>query len=147
MNDIEKRTLTLNRTFDAPRKLVWEAWTQPEHLAAWWGRGMPVKIVKHNFSVNGEWEFSMPMPDGNEFISKGVYSRIEAMDVIESSASFIPMTEGVTIVALFAEAGDKTDFTFKVIHDSEEYCQQQEQMGFMNGWGGVFDALAQHLDQ
>ena len=145
-NDIEKRTLTLTRTFDAPPQLVWDAWTQPEHIAKWWGpRGMKTNIKKHDFKVGGDWEFVMPMPDGKEFISYGTYSQIEAPQLLETSANFIPMTEGVILVASFSEAGDKTDFVFKVIHPTEEYCKQQEEMGFYNGWGSVFEGLNAYL--
>ena len=147
-NEVEKCTLTITRTFNAPRKLVWEAWTQPEHIAKWWGpRGMKTKIRKHDFRVGGEWEYTMTMPDGNEFISEGKYVKIEVLEVIESSANFKPMTEGVNIVAIFIDAKENTDFVFKVIHPTEEYCKQQEEMGFMNGWGSVFDGLEKYISE
>jgi len=60
---------------------------------------------------------------------------------ITSSANFKPMTEGVEIQALFKKDGNKTSFIFNVVHPSEEYCLQQKKMGFMNGWGSVFDRL------
>jgi uncharacterized protein YndB with AHSA1/START domain len=70
-----------------------------------------------------------------------VYSVIVELERIFSSANFKPMTEGVEIQAFFEESGDKTNFTFNVIHPTEEYCKQQEKMGFYNGWGSVFDRL------
>ena len=141
-NDANDRTLSLTRTFNAPLKLVWEAWTKPEHIALWWGpKGMDVKVVEHNFTVGGKWEYVMLMPDGTEFISEGVYSEIVELEKIFSSADFKPMTTGVEIQALFEADGDKTHFTFNCVHPTEEYCRQQEQMGFMNGWGSVFDRL------
>ena len=141
-NDLSNRTLTLKRTFDAPLKLVWEAWTQPEHIAQWWGpKGMETRIIKHEFKVGGAWEYAMEMPNGQEFISEGVYSVIEEFKKIFSSANFKPMTEGVEIQSLFEAAGDKTLFTFNCVHPTEEYCKQQEKMGFYNGWGSVFDNL------
>lgn len=148
VNELEKRTLTIKRTFDAPRKLVWEAWTKPEHIANWWGpRGMKTNIKRHDFRVGGEWEYTMPMPDGNEFVSYGKYARIEIPELIETSANFIPMTEGVTLIASFVDAGEQTEFTFKVIHPTEEYCKQQEKMGFYNGWGSVFEGLNTYLSE
>jgi uncharacterized protein YndB with AHSA1/START domain len=81
------------------------------------------------------------MPDGTEFISDGIYSVIVELEKIFSSANFKPMTAGVEIQALFEENGDKTNFTFNVIHPTEEYCKQQEKMGFYNGWGSAFDRL------
>jgi uncharacterized protein YndB with AHSA1/START domain len=141
-NDLAKRTLTLKRTFDAPIELVWEAWTQPEHIAQWWGpKGMKTKVVEHDFRVGGKWKYTMKMPDGSEFISDGVYLIIVKPEKIFTSANFKPMTEGVELRALFRENGNKTDFTFSVVHPTEEYCRQQEKMGFYNGWGSTFDRL------
>lgn len=146
MSEINSRTLSLKRTFEAPVKLVWEAWTQPEHIALWWApKGMSTNVIEHNFSVGGKWKYSMLMPDGNEFIAEGVYSVIVELEKIFSSADFKPMTTGVEIQALFEENGDKTNFTFNVVHATEEYRKEQEAMGFMNGWGSVFDGLATYL--
>jgi uncharacterized protein YndB with AHSA1/START domain len=142
MNDAKNRTLTLKRTFDAPVKLVWKAWTQPEHVINWWGpKGMKIEVIEHDFSVGGKWKYVMPMPDGSEFISEGEYLEIVEFKKIITTANFKPMTEGVEIQALFEENGDKTNFTFNVVHQTEEYCKQQEKMGFYNGWGSAFDRL------
>lgn len=141
-NEAKNRTLTLKRTFNVPVELVWEAWTQPEHVAQWWApKGMKVKVVEHNFKVGGKWKYVMPMPDGTEFTSDGIYTVIVELEKIFSSANFKPMTEGVEIQALFEGNGDKTNFTFNVVHATEEYCKQQEKMGFYNGWGSAFDRL------
>lgn len=148
MTEAKDRTLTLERTFNAPIQLVWDAWTQPEHITQWWGpKGMETKVIEHDFRVGGQWKYSMTMPDGNEFITDGVYSAIEELRKIISSANFKPMTEGVEIQALFEEDGDKTKFTFNVVHPTEEYCKQQEKMGFYNGWGSTFERLNAFLEK
>lgn len=145
-NVANNRTLTIKRTFNAPLQLVWEAWTQPEHIAQWWGpKGMNTKIIEHDFRVGGKWNYVMSMPDGSEFTSEGIYSVIVELEKIFSSANFKPMTEGVEIQALFEASGNKTHFTFHCVHPTEEYCQQQEKMGFYNGWGSVFDRLENAL--
>jgi len=142
MSSTDNRTITIKRTFDAPLKLVWEAWTQPEHIAQWWGpKGAAITVVEHNFTVGGAWKYTMPMPNGQEFISEGVYSEIVEFERICTSADFRPMTEGVELQIILAENGNKTDFTFHVIHPTEEYCKQQEKMGIYNGWGSAFDRL------
>jgi uncharacterized protein YndB with AHSA1/START domain len=146
MNEKNNLTVTLKRTFNAPIKLVWEAWSQPGHIAQWWGpKGMTTKIIEHDFKVGGKWKYSMKMPDGNDFISEGVYLEIIEFEKIISSANFRPMTEGVEIQALFQKNGDKTDFIFNVVHQTEAYRIQQEKMGIMNGWGSVFDRLEEFL--
>jgi uncharacterized protein YndB with AHSA1/START domain len=142
MNDAKNRTLTMRKVFNAPVKFIWDAWTQPEHIVQWWApKGMKIKVIEHDFRVGGKWKYSMPMPDGNEFISDGEYLEIVTLKKIVTTANFKPMTEGVEIHALFEADGDKTNFTFSVVHPTEEYCKQQEKMGFYNGWGSAFDRL------
>lgn len=145
-NDANNRTVTIEKVFNVPISLVWEAWTQPEHIAVWWSpKGMETKVIEHDFRVGGNWKYTMEMPDGNEFIADGVYSVILKFQEIRSSANFKPMTEGVEIQALFEENGDKTNFIFNIIHATEEYRIQQEKMGILNGWGSVFERLEEHL--
>ena len=142
MNDVKKRTLTIKKVFNAPIKLVWEAWTKSDHIIQWWApKGMKVTVVKHDFKVGGKWKFVMPMADGNEFISEGRYLEIVEFNKIITTADFKPMTEGVELQVFFEADGDKTNFTFSVVHPTEEYCKQQEKMGFYNGWGSAFDRL------
>lgn len=147
MSNANNRTVTLKRTFDAPIKLVWEAWTHPEHIAQWWSpAGTKTKVIEHDFKVGGKWKYAMPMPNGQEFIAEGVYLEIVEFKKIISMASFRPMTEDVEIQALFEDNGDTTNFTFNVVHKTVEYRIQQEKMGIMNGWGSVFTRLEEFLD-
>ncbi len=142
LNNAENRTLTLKKVFNAPVKLIWDAWTQPDHIVQWWApKGIKVSVIQHDFRVGGKWKYTMPMPDGTEFISEGKYLEIVEFKKIVTTADFKPMTEGVEMHILFEQIGDSTNFTFSIIHPSEEYCKQQEKMGFYNGWGSAFDRL------
>jgi len=148
INENQNRIVTISRIFEAPLSTVWEAWTQPQHIAQWWGpKGMAVEVQSHEFKVGGNWAYAMPMPDGNQFISEGTYLEIEERTKIVTTANFRPMTEGVELHASFEAHGDKTLFIFNVIHPSVEYRIQQEQMGIYNGWGGAFDRLEQFITQ
>ncbi len=145
-NEKNNRTITIKRTFNAPLRLVWEAWTQSAHIAEWGGpKGITTKIIEHDFRVGGKWKYAMPMPNGQEFIAEGEYTEIVEFEKIISSANFKPMTEGVEIQSLFKANGNKTDFIFNVVHPTEEYKIQQEKMGILNGWGSVFDRLEELL--
>ena len=142
INDAKARTLTLKKVFNVPVKLVWEAWTNPEHVVQWWApAGMKITVMVHDFKVGGKWKYSMPMPDGNMFISEGTYLEIEPYKRIVTTADFKPMTQGVEMHVEFEEDGEKTIFTFSVVHATEEYCKQQEKMGFYNGWGSAFNRM------
>ncbi len=141
-NDAKNCTLTIHKVFNPPVKLVWEAWIKPEHIVQWWApKGMKLTVVDHDFKVGGKWKFVMPMPDGKEFISEGEYLEIEEFKKIITRADFKPMTEGVELQAIFEAEGDQTNFTFNVVHATEEYSKQQEKMGFYNGWGSAFERL------
>jgi len=80
--------LTIERTFDAPIDLVWDAWTKPEHIANWWAPGpMKLDVKTFDFSEGGNWEYSMMMANGNEFIAKGTYVEINPKNLIKRSLS------------------------------------------------------------
>ena len=146
-NEIDLRVLSLQRTFNAPIQLVWEAWSQPEHIAHWWGpRGMKVNVEEMDFSTGGKWMISMTMPDGNKFITEGTYQEINPPNKIVTTADFKPMTENVVLTVLFEDLGEQTKMTFSVLHETEEYARAQEKMGFMNGWGSVFSNLEEYLE-
>ena len=141
-NDIKNRTLTIKKVFSAPVNLIWDAWTNPDHIMQWWApQGMKITIVEHNFKVGGKWKFSMPMPDGNEFVSEGTYLEIIEHLKIVTSADFKTMTENVELHVSIEADGNNTNFEFSVIHETEEYCKAQEKMGFYNGWGSALDRM------
>jgi len=145
-NDFLKRTVKIEKTLNAPIELVWEAWTVPEHIVQWWNpRGSDTKIEKHEFKVGGEWKYSMLMPNGHPFIAEGTYLEIIHHELIRSKADFKPMTEGVEIQSVFKSDNNKTLFSFYVIHPTEAYKIQQENMGIKNGWGSVFERLETFL--
>lgn len=142
LNDASNRTLTLKKVFNAPVKLVWEAWTNKDQVVKWWAPpGMKIDVEGNDFKVGGKWKYTMPMPNGSLFISEGTYLEIETFKKIVTTADFKPMTEGVELHVIFEEDGDKTNFTFSVVHATEEYCKAQEKMGFYNGWGSAFTRM------
>ncbi len=146
MNDLLNRTITIEKILDAPVELVWKAWTTANHIVKWWApEGMDLEVIEHNFELGGKWKYTMLMPNGKEFISEGVYKEIIPLKKIITSADFRPMTNNVELYAFFEADGDKTKFTFSVIHETEDYCKQQEAMGIYNGWGSAFNRLNELL--
>lgn len=71
------REIIISRTFHAPRALVWDAWTKPEHVVKWWGpRGFTTETKRHEFQVGGAWEHTMVGPDGTRFPNKSIFKEI-----------------------------------------------------------------------
>jgi uncharacterized protein YndB with AHSA1/START domain len=61
------RELTITRIFDAPRELVFKAWSKPEHLMRWWGpHGCKLTVCETDFRPGGTWRFCMLGPRGVE---------------------------------------------------------------------------------
>lgn len=147
MSDLANRTLTIEKTFNAPVQVVWDAWTKAEHILKWWAPpGMDLQVLAHDFKVGGQWKYSMPMPDGSEFISEGTYTEIVLHEKIVTSADFKPMTHDVEMQIYFEADGEKTKFTLSVVHATPEYCKRQEEMGFYNGWGSALERLGGALE-
>src|SRR5580700_2538193 len=72
-----EREVTITRLFDAPRELVFQAWTDPQHLAQWWGpKGFSNPICEADARPGGAWRIVMRGPDGAKYPCGGVYREI-----------------------------------------------------------------------
>ena len=71
------RELRMQRTLDAPVELIWEVWTNPEHIANWWGpNGFTNTIHKMDMQPGGEWDLTMHGPDGTDYKNHSVFKEI-----------------------------------------------------------------------
>ncbi len=87
--DSEKKEFVITRTFNAPRILVWKAWTEPERLTKWWGpKGMPISVHKFDLRPSGVFHYSMRAPDASDWWGKFVYRKIMAPEKIVFINSF-----------------------------------------------------------
>jgi uncharacterized protein YndB with AHSA1/START domain len=76
-SDTQDREIVIARTFDAPRELVWEAWTNPKHVVNWWGpRGFTTTIEQMDVRPGGIWKHTMRGPDGAEFPNYSVFEEV-----------------------------------------------------------------------
>jgi uncharacterized protein YndB with AHSA1/START domain len=75
-NKFAERELTITRVFDAPRALVFEVWTDPKHLAQWWGpQGFTNPVCEFDARVGGELRIHMRGPDGSIYPMKRSHDR------------------------------------------------------------------------
>ena len=75
--DQDPREIVTTRVFDAPRELVWTAWTDPKHLAQWWGpNGFTTTTSEHDFRDGGIWRFVMHGPDGRDYQNRITFDEI-----------------------------------------------------------------------
>src|SRR5687768_9701738 len=77
----EKQEIVITRIFDAPRELVWKAWTEPEHFKRWWGpKEYTCPFCEMDLRVGGKYLNCMRSPEGQEYWSTGVYREIIPME-------------------------------------------------------------------
>jgi uncharacterized protein YndB with AHSA1/START domain len=77
--DTSDREIVISRVFDAPRELVWQAFTEPAHLLEWWGpRGFTTRTHRMDLKPGGEWRFVMIGPDGREYQNLVTYLEVTA---------------------------------------------------------------------
>ena len=77
MEKTENREMRITRTFDAPIDLMWEVWTNPEHIINWWGPdGFTTTIHLMDFKEGGEWKLTMHGPDGTNYPNKSIYKEL-----------------------------------------------------------------------
>ena len=113
---LAEREVTITRVFDAPRALVFKAWTDPRHLAQWWGpEGFTNPVCKFDAHVGGALRIHMRGPDGAVYPMKGVIREIVAPERLVFSSVAVDaagkhLLEGLTTVT-FVEQNGRTKMT------------------------------------
>ena len=116
------RQILIERSFDAPRHLVYEAYTTPELVKRWWhaNRG-DVTLVEIDLRVGGRWRYAMVTPDGTEVAFHGEYREIVPNERLVSTEVYEGLPEGVSEddaatvnTATFTEADGRTKFTLLI---------------------------------
>jgi uncharacterized protein YndB with AHSA1/START domain len=134
--------LVIKRTLDAPRALVWRAWTDPEHAKAWGPKGFTTPVREMEFKPGGVWRAVMISPDGKEYRQHGVVREVVPEKKLAFTFMWDDHPEEQTLVTVtFADRGDKTEMTFR----QSGFKSDGSRDGHRGGWNEAFDALAQVL--
>ena len=140
------REIIMTRVFAAPRRLVFQAWSSPEHMLRWYGpRSCPLVACEMDFRVGGSWRNVMRFPDGKEMVMRGVYQEIKAPERLVSTESFDDYPgESLNTITLTEENG-QTTFTCHVLYQSKEIRDAVIRSGMEGGAGETYDRLAEHV--
>jgi len=117
-NDTSDREIFLSRTLNAPIALVWEVWTQPQHIANWWGpNGFTNTISAMDMREGGEWNLVMHGPDGTDYINESVFTEvIPFRKIVYEHISYPKLVATIE----FEDQGDKTLITWHMLFESRE---------------------------
>ncbi|MDB5079298.1 MAG: ATPase [Chloroflexi bacterium] len=152
--DMEKQELLVERTFDAPRELVWKAWTEPERLAVWWGpKDWKTTTYEMDVKPGGVWRYCMRGPDGMESCGKTVYreivepERLVYIDLFtDAEGNVMEGMPTLQITTEFTEYNGKTRITsitkFASTADLEAIIAMGAIYGITENWERLADYLA-----
>jgi uncharacterized protein YndB with AHSA1/START domain len=117
-NDTANRELLLTRRLKAPVSLVWEVWSDPKHIAQWWGPdGFTNTIHAMDFKPGGVWNLTMHGPDGTDYKNRSVFREIVPFKKIvymhETGPKFLATIR-------FEEMGEETQLTWHMLFETEE---------------------------
>jgi len=158
----------LTRTFNAPRNLVWKAWTSAEALGRWWGpKGVTLRVITFDLRPGGMFHYAFAFQSGHEMYGRFVYREIVAPERLVFVNSFSDPSGGITrapfpqlkdkwplevlTVMRLTELAGETTVTLRAspLNASEDECAMFagniDSMG--QGYGGAFDKLAEYLAQ
>ena len=145
-NTMADRELVITRVIDAPRWLVFTAWTRADHVAAWWGpQGFTTIYCEMDIRVGGSYRFGMRSPQGTEHWKRGVYREIVEPERIVftfawESANGSPGHELLTTVT-FAEDGARTRLTLhQAVFETTERRDDH-----VHGWTSCLERFADYV--
>ncbi len=158
-----QKEFVISRTLNAPRDLVWKAWTQAEHMKQWFTpKGYTGRIAKMDFRPGGRYLYCLQDPEGKDMWGKMDYREIQEPERIvyinsfsdaEGNSTRHPLSPDWPLEMLstvtFEEQGDKTLITIHWLPfnatEAEEKIFEEGRPSMTEGWTGTLDQLEEYL--
>jgi uncharacterized protein YndB with AHSA1/START domain len=141
------REIVMTRSFNAPRALVFDAWTKPELLKGWFGpRAWQLVDCEIDLRVGGQWHYMMEGPEGATMNMRGEYRELNAPESLVSTESFdeFPAPPSLDTMVLTEKDG-LTTVTVTTLYDSKETRDGMIQSGMEAGAAESFERLDELL--
>ncbi|XZF13203.1 SRPBCC domain-containing protein [Chitinophagaceae bacterium MMS25-I14] len=117
-NNTADREIRISRLLNAPVELVWEVWTNPEHIKNWWGPdGFTNTITDMNVQENGEWNLVMHGPDGTDYKNKSIFKEVVPQQKLVYEHVSTPK---FTATIEFEQQGEKTFLSWHMLFETKE---------------------------
>lgn len=144
-NDTTDREIRFSRLLNAPIELVWEVWTNPEHIKNWWGpNGFTNTISKMDVQPEGEWNLIMHGPDGTDYINESIFKEvIKHRKIVYEHISVPKFTSTIT----FESLGNQTQLDWLMLfEDKEQLIQVVKKFNAAEGLKQNVEKLQAYLD-
>jgi uncharacterized protein YndB with AHSA1/START domain len=141
------REIVVTRVFHAPRKLVFEAWTNPKYLPHWMlgPDGWTMPVCEIDLRPGGSWHFIWRHSDGKEMEMRGVYRKVQPPVRLVSSESWGPSWPDTLNTLELSEDDGKTTATISILYASKEARDVALSTGMKQGMGMSYDRLESYL--
>ena len=140
------REIVMTRIFDAPREMVFDAFSKPELLKRWFGpRGWSLAVCEVDLRVGAGFRFVLQGPDGRQMGMRGVYREIVPPERSVHMESFDDYPGESQVTADFVEQNGRTTLTVTVEYPSREVRDIVVQSGMEHGAAECYDKLAEML--
>jgi uncharacterized protein YndB with AHSA1/START domain len=142
-----EREVVITRVFDAPRKLVFDAWTNPKHVPHWMlgPAGWTMPVCEIDLRPGGTWHFVWRKSDGTEMGMHGVYKEVVPPERLVNTESWGPDWPETTNTLVLTEKNGKTTSTLTIVYPSKEARDAALKTGMKDGTSQSFDRLAEYL--
>lgn len=143
----KENEISLTRVYDAPVKLVWEAWTDPKKAAKWWGpRGFTITTHSKDLRPGGIWHYTMHGPDGTDYPNKTLYHEVvEYRRLVYDHGGNDEQKPLFKVTVTFDEVKGKTVMAMIMAFESAEVRKQMGAFIKKAGGNGTWDRLGEYL--
>jgi len=144
-----EREISITRVIDAPRELVFDAWTDPEQVVQWWGPfGFTTTIHEMDVRPGGVWRFVMHGPDGTDYDNHVVFEEVvkpERLVYRHGGGEGSDIKEFHVTVNFDEDDGGKTRLTLRLVAESPAERDRMVEFGALEGGKQTMERLAEYL--
>jgi uncharacterized protein YndB with AHSA1/START domain len=141
------REVVITRVVDAPRMLVWEAWTKPVHVQRWLlgPEGWTMPVCEIDLRPDGTWHFVWRRSDGTEMAMTGIYKEVVPPERLVNTERWGPEWPETINTLVFSENAGKTTITLTLSYPSKEARDAALKTGMKEGMDQSYERLAEYL--
>lgn len=141
--------IRITRIYDAPVQAVWDAWTDPEQVAQWWGpRGFTLTTHSKDLRPGGHWDYTMHGPDGTDYPNTTKYFEVVPLSkLVYDHGGHRDKPPLFRVTALFSEKNGKTTLDMTMALASPEAAAEMKKFIKKAGGNSTWDRLAEYLEE
>lgn len=145
----KSNSIDITRIYDAPVKIVWEAWTDTKQVEKWWGpRGFSLTTHSKELKPGGHWHYTMHGPDGVDYVNKTKYFEVEKYSkLVYDHGGNDEQAPLFRVTVTFKEIKGKTHMDMSMVLDSAEAATNMKKFIKQAGGNSTWDRLAEYLSK